>query len=243
MRTKTLLIAIGALAVGAFSSMAQVTSANIVGYANIVTAQANADYLITIPFKVGLSNGANEVFGTTLPDQSSILIWTGNDHFVTTTYAPGDYPPNGWEDNNQAQVSPPILPVGMGFFLIPGGNNVTNTFVGSVAINVGTSNSTVFTAASTPYLIASVVPYAGSVTNGNATGGGPNLNGLPDQSSVLLWNVDHFDTYVYAPGDYPPNGWEDSNQAQINPPILTVGQGFYLILGGSPLPYTWTTGL
>src|ERR1039457_324086 len=79
MRTKTLLIALGALALGAFSSRADVTSANIVGYANVITPGSGGTYyMMTCPFVIGVSNGADEVYGlnanpNALPPGSTLL--------------------------------------------------------------------------------------------------------------------------------------------------------------------------
>ena len=58
---KTLLIAAAALASSVISSQAGVYSQNIVGYANIVTPNGGT-YLVTVPFRSVLSNGANEVW-------------------------------------------------------------------------------------------------------------------------------------------------------------------------------------
>ena len=60
---KTLLMAAAALAAGVISSQAGVYSANIVGYANVANNIAGKNYFMSVPFNVGVSNGANEVFG------------------------------------------------------------------------------------------------------------------------------------------------------------------------------------
>ena len=84
MRTKTLLIAAAALAAGLVSSQAQVYSQNVVGYANVPAPVGNANYLLTVPFVIGQSNGANEIWPLmsdnvtpTIPDGSFISIWNG----------------------------------------------------------------------------------------------------------------------------------------------------------------------
>jgi hypothetical protein len=197
MRTKTLLLTAAALlAAGVASTQAQpVYSQNIVGYASVATPAAGKNYLITIPFAIGVSNGANEIWPLispgvpTLPDGSSILLWNGKGY---TTYLSDSGSPTLWDDNNGSSLSfAPVLPVGQGFFLNPFLAKVTNTFAGTIAINVGTSNKMVLTSAGKNYLVGCVVPYAGAVTNGNNSTGGPNLSingGLPDGSSLLLWN-------------------------------------------------------
>jgi len=115
---KTLLIAAAALAASLISSQAQVYSQNVVGYANISTTQVGANYLLAVPFKVGVSNGANEVFGSALPDFSTISTWSvaGNSY---TVYYSDSGSPSGWDDVNFGPVGAPIIPVGQGFFLEP----------------------------------------------------------------------------------------------------------------------------
>ena len=85
MRTKTLLLTAAALlAAGITSTQAQpVYSQNVVGYASVATPAAGVNYLITVPFAIGVSNGANEIWPLvngqpSLPDFSTILIWTGS---------------------------------------------------------------------------------------------------------------------------------------------------------------------
>jgi hypothetical protein len=103
------------------------------------------------------------------------------------------------------------------------------------------------------YLVASVVPYAGAFTNGNNSTGGPNLNNLPNFTSLLFWNGTGFNTALYDPTD--PNGvgaaaplWYTGNDTTPyvdpatsgNVPTITVGEGFFVVPAA---PYTWTTGL
>ena len=245
---KTLLIAAATLASSIISSQAGVYSQNIVGYVNYPLTTPSANYFVSIPFTIGASNGANEIFGTTLPPGTDIDTWNGNG-FTVTIY---DNDPNGigdtvnhWYMSDDGTVTnPPVLPVGLGFLIIPSGA-VTNTYAGAVAINVGTSNNIVFTQASKNYFVGEAVPYGGSVTNGNNINGGPNLNLLPPGSDVDIWNGHGFTVYIY---DNDPNGigdtinhWYMSDDGTItNPPSITPGLGFLFIPSG---PYTWTTGL
>jgi hypothetical protein len=258
MKAKTLLIAAAALAAGVISSQAQVYSQNVVGYANVATPSAGSEFLITVPFTMGVSNGVNEVFGSSLPAFSSLLIWNGTG-YNGYLYDPTD--PNGvgagapvWylTDDTTPAVPLPTLPVGQGFFLAPN-SAFTNTFVGAVAINVGTSNNMALPLSGHDYLVASVVPYGGTITNGTSSTGGPNLNNLPAFSSLLFWNGTAFNTALYDPTD--PNGvgagaplWykADDTTPYVDPtsggnvPTIAVGQGFFLAPNS---PYTWTTGL
>jgi hypothetical protein len=243
---KTLLMAAAALAVSVISASAQVYSQNVVGYVNVPTA-ASTSTLLATPFTIGVTNGANEVFGTNLPPSSQILTWNGGG--FTTTYF--DVDPNGIGDSthfwymvdDSTITNAPVLPVGMAFMLIPNGS-VTNTFAGAVAINVGTSNNVSFNP-SVSYFVAPSVPYSGAVTNGNNSTGGLNLNSLPASSQVLFWNGAGFTTYYY---DYDPNGIGDTthfwymvdDSTVTNTPVVTPGEGFVVIMNGS---YTWTMGL
>jgi hypothetical protein len=243
MRTKTLLLSVAALlAAGIVSSQAQpVYSQNIVGYASVPTPNGGT-YLITVPFVIGVSNGANEIWpvGGGLPDFSELSIWNGAGY---NNYLSDHTSPSGWDDAVSFNPVPaPTLPVGKGFFLIPSAST-TNTFAGTVAVNVGTSNKTSLANGGT-YLVGSAVPYAGAVTNGNpATGvGGLNLTlagGLPDFSELSIWNGNGYNNYLSDHSS--PSGWDDA--VSFNPvpvPTVSVGQGFFIIPSGN---FIWTVGL
>jgi hypothetical protein len=244
MRTKTLLTAVAALAASLTISKAQVYSANVVGYASVKTPNGGT-YLVTVPFNVGSSNGANEVWpGTSLPDFSSVLVWDPNTSSYTT-YVSDSSSPSGWDDNSFTPLAgAPTLPVGKGFFLIPS-DNVTNVFSGTVAVNVGSSNKMSLPNGGT-YLVAPVVPYAGAVTNGNPTtgAGGPGLsaaNGLPDFSSILIWDPNTSSYTTYVSDSSSPSGWDDNSFTPLNtPPSVSVGQGFFIIPSDN---FSWKVGL
>ena len=236
---KTLLIAAAALAAGIMTSQAQVYSQNVVGYANVVTPSAGANYLVCVPFKIGVSNGANEVF-TSLPEFSQILIWSP----ITSRYTLSQTDTSsgtGWSDAGFTPIPPPLLPVGQGFFLSPSANNVTNTFAGAVAVNVGSNYVLTLPSAGANYLVGAVVPYAGSVTNGNYTGQGVNLNGLPEFSQVLIWDP-LTSKYTLSQTDTSSgSGWSDAGFTPVPPPTLNVGQG--LFISPSANNATWTNSL
>ncbi len=245
---KTLLIAAATLAAGVISSQAQVYSQNIVGYVNQPMVNPIANYFVSVPFTIGASNGANEVFGTSLPAGADLSTWNGSG-FTTVIY---DNDPNGVGDtihhwymsDDATPTNPPVLPVGFGFLLVPNGS-ITNTYAGAVAINVGTSNNIVFTNVIANYFVGCAVPYGGSLTNGNNNNGGPNFNNLPPGADVSFWNGHGYTTYIY---DNDPNGvgdtinhWFMSDDATItNPPSITPGEAFLFVPNGQ---YTWTTGL
>jgi len=244
MRTKTLLTALAALAAGILTSNAQVYSANVVGYASVAT-QNGAYTLLVIPFQIGTSNGVNEIWpNASLPDFSQILIWNPN-NFTYTTYQSDSGYANGWADVNDNPISSlPTLPVGKGFFLIPSAN-ITNTFSGAIAVNVGNSNK-VSLANGAYNLAGGAVPYAGSVTNGNPATGAGGLNmtaaaGWPDFTQLLIWNPNNFTYATYQTDSGYANGWADVNDNPVAaPPTVTVGQGFFIIPSAD---FNWTVGL
>ncbi|MGA2854924.1 MAG: hypothetical protein ABSE90_12440, partial [Verrucomicrobiota bacterium] len=174
MRTKTLLMTAAALlAVGIVSSRADgpVYSQNVVGYANVVTPSSSANYMLTVPFTIGQSNGANEIWPVvggqpTLPDSSTILIWDPNANNFTAYISDSGNGSTGWDNAEYYPTNAPVLAPGMGFFLNPG-NATTNVFAGTVAVAVGATNGMSLPSSSANYLIGCVVPYVGSVTNGN----------------------------------------------------------------------------
>ena len=238
------------LAAGVVSSNAQVYSQNVVGYASVPTPASGVNYLISIPFTIGVSNGANEIWPLvsgqpSIPDSSQILIWDPA-KVKFTTYLSDSASPTLWDDNggNPLPFSPK-LPVGQGFFLNPGSAKLTNTFAGTVAVNVGTSNVMNLPNSGVNYLVGCVVPYAGFVTNGNKSTGGPNLSfagGLPDSSQLLIWNSATVKFTTYLSDSASPSGWDDNGGNPIAaPPSIVVGQGFFLS-PGSP-NFNWTVGL
>jgi hypothetical protein len=237
---KTLLIAAAALAGSIISSQAQVYSQNVVGYANVPTPNAGGNYLISVPFTIGVSNGANEVFGTSLPNYTQVLVWNVSSASYTI-YQSDSTSPTGWDDGGFSPIAPPVLPVGQGFFLIPSASNVTNTFAGAVAVSVGTSNVTTFASAGANYLVGETVPYAGSITNGANSGGGVNLNGLANYTQLLIWNVTAASYTIYQTDSSSPTGWDDGGFSPIAPPSISVGQGFFIIPSANN--ETWTQGL
>jgi len=242
MKIKTLLIAAGALAAGVISSQAQVYSQNIVGYVNNSTPSGGT-YAVEVPFKTGVSNGANEVWPLvgglpTIPDFSEILLWNGSGYVA---YFSDSSSSSLWDDASQTAIpNAPLLPVGQGFFLLPSAST-TNSFVGTVAINVGTSNNMVLPSGGT-YFVAPAVPYGGSITNGTSSGGGPalsSLNGLPDFSELLIWTGASYTAYFSDSSS--PSLWDDASQTAIpNAPTITVGQSFFLLPSDN---YTWKVGL
>jgi hypothetical protein len=241
MRTKTLLIAIGALTVGAFSSMAQVESVNVVGYANVATPGSGGTYyLLACPFQIGTSNGVNEVFGTTLPDFSEILTWNVTSQTYNTVLYDSTQPTPGisWylSDDATPVTDLPTIPAGQGFFLLPS-SPITNAFVGTVAVNIGATNlMSLPGSGGTYFLVGSTIPFSGALTNTP----GIQLTNMPDFSEVLAWNVTS-QTYVTSLYDStqptPGDTWYQSDDATPAPvPTASVGAGFFVLPSN---PYIW----
>src|ERR1035441_4086348 len=88
MRTKTLLIAAAALAVGVATSLAQTYSQNVVGYYNLnLLAGYN---MVSVQLAVGVSNGASEIFPN-IPDSTELYTWDN----VHATFAYNFYDTGG----------------------------------------------------------------------------------------------------------------------------------------------------
>lgn len=243
MRTKSLLLAGAALALSLATSQATpVYSQNVVGYANVPMVN-NSTYLLTIPFTIGNSNGANEVWplsggNPTIPDFSEMLIWNGAGY---DGYLSDSSSGSLWDDlDYNALPGAPVIPVGGAFFMIPTAN-VTSTFAGSVAVPIGGSK-TVTLLNNVTYMLSCYVPYSGAVNAGTSAGGGPALNaanGLPDFSELLIWNGGGYDGYLSDSGS--GSGWDDLDyNALVTAPSIGVAQGFFLIPTGN---FTWTVGL
>jgi hypothetical protein len=247
MRIKTLLIAAAALAVGVISSEAQVYSQNIVGYANVPCNDANYFYMLQCPFNVGVSNGANEIFGTNLPDTSTVQTWSEpNQTYVTAVYDGSQGNGIYWYLSDGLTPGPaPILLPGQGFFLLPVNGTVTNTFAGAVAVPSGGTNIMQLNDANNFYLVGSTIPYSGSVSNVVAgTSQGINLNGLPDTSTVQTWDEPNqsYVTFVYDTSQGNGIFWYQSDGLTPGPsPSVNVGQALFVLpVNGT---YNWTQSL
>jgi len=241
MRTKTLLIVAGALAVGIVSSQAQVYSQNIVGYANVVIT-GNQYNMLTVPFDSGVSNGANEVFSGNyalnpgyLPDGTILFRWNGTG-FVANVYDTGvGADANNWYNGDEsATADTPVLLPGQGFFLFPPAN-FTNLYAGTVAVNSGGSN--VMTLTGNQYnMVGCVVPAAGVVSNSV-------INMYPPDGTILFtWNGTGFAGNVYdTQVGADANNWYNGDESATAPtPVINVGQGFFLFPSST---YQWTNSL
>jgi hypothetical protein len=216
MRTKTLLLAAAALAAGIVSSEAQsnVYSQNIVGYAQVV--MPNGAYVaVNNPFNVdGVNNSTNVL--ANLPNGSVLEVWNGSG-FSSATKA--SFGPNAGLWNTNFTLAP-----GVGFFVNCNGT-YTNTFIGSLVVNVGASN-TLAIASGVNAFIGSPVPFSGNL---NDAGGTNVLNlgtTLADGSVVQVWNGAGYTASTRQ--SFGPNAGIWTSNLTIN-----VGEGFFINANGN----------
>jgi len=214
MRTKTLLMAGAALALSLATSQAQVYSANIVGYANVVL-HGNGQYTsVANPFDDGNGNYVTNLLSSALPKASQALQWTGVSFNTYQKLA------SGWPASVNIQTPP-----GVGFFVrngSPGSGapDVTNTFVGSVIVNVGAS---VTNAVPLGYTMqGSPIPYAGNLAIHLTADGDPNMDfggPLTKAAQILTWDPvgQAFLTYQKLGG----TSWNGTA-------AVAVGEGFFI---------------
>jgi len=212
MRTKILLASAAALAAGVLASNAQVYSANVVGYVNVVYP-AGQYAMSANPLTTGNDVLTNVLTSTT--GASTIAYWTGSG-FATYQYSGVQ---KKWL-NGAVDVSTSLVKPGFGYFIKAGGAGFTNTYVGSVVAATGGGTATnALLAGYQP--VGETVPYSDVVTNAatvNLTVGGASL--------LLTWNQSGqaFDpTYQYSGVQHV---WKVGSTV-TNPPI-NVAQGFFI---------------
>jgi hypothetical protein len=187
MRTKTLLLAAAAIAVGTAISMAQTYSQNIVGYVNMncnagFTTLANpldgmnSDGTTNNSVTNILVNVLNNTIGNGPLDNSQLYVWSGTSYHVYLFDAnPADAAAQsqaftGITDSFGNFVPAPTIGNGIGFYLrysqITGfPTNYTTTVVGTVR-GVGTAgitNTVTIAASPVTTLVASGSPVAGGL--------------------------------------------------------------------------------
>ncbi|HEY5503881.1 MAG TPA: hypothetical protein VIK28_01890 [Sedimentisphaerales bacterium] len=164
MRTKTLLIAAVALAAGILTSSAQTYSQNIVGYVNVTLPMGFS--VVSIPLNSGAATGnalTNTIANTGQLDGAYLYQWNGSGYAVDT-FDSGM--PTGFGDAaDLVSVPTPVINPGVAFFI---NNNtgviLTNTFVGSVAINSLPGTTTNNLPAGFTF-VSSVLPVGGGLTS------------------------------------------------------------------------------
>jgi hypothetical protein len=203
MRTKTLLLTAAVAAAGVASTMAQVYSVNTVGYVNVV-AKGGGLTLLANPLDDG-TNTLSTILAA-LPNKSAVQTWTGAG-FTGASKVAGVWTPN------------PAIAVGQGFFVsLPAGADVTNTFVGTVVPNSGSSVTSSLPAGFS--LVGTILPVSGALSDPNAPGALNLGASLPNKSSIQSWN-NAVTPNVYIGSSKVAGTWTP-NQT-INP-----GQGFFV---------------
>jgi len=234
MRTKTLLIAAAALAVGVISSEAQVYSQNVVGYVNV-------------PIKLGnntvanqLDNSINNALTNIIPpgatwDGTAVSVWNGTTYVA---YVIDSTVSTGVADaGDNFAVTPPVLGPGLAFFV----NNTTVasntiTLTGTVHVGGPGTGTVGLTTNALPIspsigLISSIIPAGGGVASvlqfTNAANPAaydgcvisvPTINGL---GNITGFNVSVFDsTFTTGFGDAGDN-------FAVPEPVIPVGTGFF----------------
>jgi hypothetical protein len=215
MRTKTLLIAAAALAVGVASSMAQIYSQNIVGYVN--TPVLVGYNLLTAPVSPNTTNNAEAVLPS-LESGDQLLVWNGGGYNVDLFISAGT-----WLDGvSFAPISEPVLAPGKGFFYQNNNALKTNTFVGSVTL----SNTVALVAGYS--LVGSTVPIAASIESANY-----NVP-LNSGDQVLVWNGGGYNVDLFISA----GTWLDGvSFAPIAVPTLGLSQGFFY--QNNNVPINW----
>ncbi len=215
MRTKILLTAAAALVAGLVSSNAQVYSANVVGYANVVLAGNGGYTLVANPFDDGNGNQVTNVMSSALPNASQVLTWDSIAGY--TTFQKGGTA-HVWNGNTS-------LTPGIGFFVrngaVGGGAPpVTNTFIGSVICNINASVTNQVAVGFT--LQGSPIPYAGNVAILGQTGGDTNMNfgaSVANAAQILTW--DPIGGYTTVQKGGTAHTWNGTS-------TVGVGQGFFI---------------
>jgi len=173
-----------------------------------------------------VTNGANEVFGTQLPDGTQLFQWTGTAYLVSTYDTSVGADANNWYNGDESATAPtPIVLPGQGYFLRTG-TTFTNTFVGTVAVAAGASITNVATSGLFNAM-ASYIPVAGAVSNSI-------VNFYPpDGTQLFQWTgtayvVSTYDTSVGADA----NNWYNGDESATAPtPVINVGDGFFVRTG------------
>jgi hypothetical protein len=274
MTTKKLLLTAAALlAVGIVSSRADspVYSQNVVGYATMTLPDSSGTtlYMQSCPFVIGVSNGANEVYGLNanpgnLPTGTLILLWnpsttvqgaanTYTTFYYDPSYIGAPYFLGAWWDsaNENYNMPTPTLPPGEAYFIQPAGD-LTSTLAGTIAVSVGgtTNMNLPDSSGTTLYMVGSSVPYTGAITNAGVI----NLTNLPVGTTILVWNptttvqgaANTYTTFYYDPSyigaPYFLGAWWDSANENFNMPvpILPVGGGIFIQPAGT---YNWVQTL
>jgi len=249
MRTKTLLIAAAALAVGTVASMAQTTySQNVVGYVNL-TVPAKGYALVANQLQNGsdaakTNNSINAIFSGLTSDGNGanntlLYLWNGAGYntyqYFTAVDADswfGANSGNGFYDTLGTLVSGSLNQGGGSFLYNPTTTVVTNTFTGTVV--QGTNLMTIKNGFN---MLSFVAPVAGGIASTNSFANFPGTSDANGANNDLLyqWNGTGYNTYQYFTavdadnwfGANSGNGFYDTLGTLV-PANIPVGQGFFI---------------
>jgi len=253
MRTKTLLIASAALAVGILTSSAQTYSQNIVGYVNGVlpyngnTPTSHGWAAVANPLDLTAGNSLTNLFSNPAPGGGGTgpldfgLIFVSNGSGFTTYTIDSDYASGlgDYQDNDTVPVAPTIAPGTLVYILNNGGNisvSTTNTLTGTVHVDTAASGAqTVGQTTNVLHMglnfVASKLPVGGGLNTAlqlqvGASGG----NGQLDFSLVYLPNIVNgafsgYTTYT-VDSDYTCGFGDYQDNDAIVEPTVPVGVGF-----------------
>lgn len=256
MRTKVTILSAVALAAGLLSSHAQVYSANVVGYYNIVTplgtpgaANVKKHLISNQLLGPGGSNDVNVVLQAGLDDSTSqgvdLALWNGAGFTTYTYYGPTDSSgAPGFYDGNTGLLITNKLGQGQAAFLINySGRAITNTIVGTVVQGPVTNLVTVGIA---PYAIKvpvstnMIAPFVNIVSG----------DGMSQKADYYHFNVaqQKFDPILtwYGPTDSgtATGGWYDgdgNDHTYDSAYFPSVGEGFELTIYGGASAYDWVS--
>src|ERR1035438_1350847 len=255
MRTKTLLIAAAALAVGVASSMAQTYSLNVVGYVNLPIA-ANHFWFLGNQLQTGSDvNQTNNDAATVLANgaisdpngalNTELYYWTGGGYQIVSYFSAADWNaywgspgPAGFYDIGSGIQYNLALNQGAGNYLFnPAGNpTATITLVGTVV--QGASTITIhqgFNALSIIQPVSTNIDSAltGFVGTSDPNGANNDVLYVPAAGGgygiALYFSAADWNTYWGSPG---PAGFYDIGSGiyeSANPNFMPkVGQAFFL---------------
>jgi hypothetical protein len=225
MRTKTILLAMAALAAGLATSQAQspVYSANVVGYVNIQLTNGFNAVANQMDFDgTGTNNTIYTSIGTNLPTGTKVYAYDPSvpGYRNVTLLANGT-----WQLGASGPfVTKSLQPGGGVFVFVPGSNVSTNlTLTGTV---LQETNLTTYPAQY--QMVGYAFPVSGYLTtNFNYS---PNLAVGANHDTVLQWNPA---TQLFTTHRYLGASW------QAGSPNLGVAESFFLIPDQST---TWTNG-
>jgi hypothetical protein len=244
MRTKTLLIAAAALAVGVASSMAQTYSQNIVGYVNLPMGVNYSTQLV--PFDAAGGNSLTNLIlnpGGIL-DGSQVFLWNGTSY---TTYTLDSGFATGVGDQFDASpVDGPNMPAGTPFLFNNGGAATTNTYTGTVHMGNGSvpGTSTNIIPNLALNLLGPIIPFAGGITSALQF---TNQAGALDGNQIFVVKISAggaltgFNTYTFDSGLLPSGFGDQFDAIEVPEPQIPLGTIFFFGNGtGGPVPWIQT---